>query len=151
MDDDDYEDCDDLDNETSEDISARYKEIINRVDIYDHIKRIKTGSGVVIGYQVIKDKYYFSDRYNEWVRIKTTDKPYDGATGARDINSFGWLFHDVLTRDGKFDSGALCTNWQASQVLSDILKSEGRWFRSKSWFVATWLFGGGKARKNGMW
>jgi len=118
--------------------------------IYDYIKKIKTGSGVVIGYRVIKHKSYFSKRYQKRVDIKITDKPYDGASGAKDINSFGWLFHDVLCRDGCFADGTKCTNWQASQVLSDILKSEGRWFRSKSWLWATWLFGGGKARKNGM-
>lgn len=118
--------------------------------IYDYIDKIKTGDGAVIGYRVIKNKSYFSKRYQKRVEIKTTDKPYDGATGAMDIDSFGWLFHDVLCRDGCFSNGSKCTNWQASQVLSDILKSEDRWFRSKSWLWATWLFGGGKARKNGM-
>lgn len=118
--------------------------------IYDYIEKIKTGSGKVIGYKVIKSKSYFSKRYQKRVDILTTDKPYDGATGAMDIDSFGWLFHDVLCRDGCFSDGTKCTNWQASKVLSDILSDEGRWFRSKSWFVATWLFGGGKARKNGI-
>lgn len=118
--------------------------------IYNYIKPIKTGDGVVIGYRVIKNKSYLSRRYNKRVEIKTTDKPYDGATGAFDIDSFGWLFHDVLCRDGFFSDGSKCTNLQASSVLSDILSEEGRWFRRGSWFVATWLLGGGKARKNGM-
>ena len=74
----------------------------------------------------------------------------DGATGALDINSFSWLVHDKICYEGKFSDGSPCNNWQASQVLSDILKDEGKWFRSKTWFVATWLFGGGNARKNGM-
>lgn len=119
--------------------------------IYDYIDPIKTGAGVVIGYKVIKDRVYFSKRYGKHVKIKTTDKPYDGATGAFDIDSFGWLFHDVLCREGCFSDGTKCNNWQTSQVLSDILRIEGRWFRSKTWFIATWLFGGNKARKNGMW
>jgi len=68
-------------------------------------------------------------------------QPYDGATGAMDIDSFGWLFHDVLKRDKCFWDGSKCTNWQASQVLSDILKSEGRWFRSRTWFFSTLLWG----------
>ena len=124
-----------------------------KVDIYEYIEKIKTCAGVTIGYRVIKDKDYFSKRYQKHIRIKTTDKPYDGATGplVPDINSFGWLFHDVLCREGRFEDGTPCTNWQASKVLADILKSEGRWFRGRSWFVATWLFGGGKARKNGMY
>ena len=118
--------------------------------IYDYIETINTGSGKVIGYKVIKDKTYHSKRYAKSVTIKATDKPYDGATGAMDIDSFGWLFHDVLCRDGCFDDGTPCNNWQASMVLSDILEEEGRWFRARSWFIATWLFGGNKARKNGM-
>lgn len=118
--------------------------------IYNYIEKIKTGSGEVIGYRVIRDKKYFSDRYNRWIKISTKDKPYDGATGAFDINSFGWLFHDVLCRDGCFSDGTKCNNLQASNVLSDILSDDGFWFRSKTWLVATWLFGGGKARKNGM-
>ena len=118
--------------------------------IYQYIEPIKTGDGKVIGYLVIKNKSYFSKRYQKRVEIKTTDKPYDGATGAFDIDSFGWLFHDVLCRDGCFSDKSRCTNIQASFVLSDILSAEGRWFRQGSWFFATWLFGGGKARKNGM-
>ena len=118
--------------------------------IYDYVEPITTGSDEIIGYRVIKDKTYWSRRYEKHVRILTTDKPYDGATGAFDIDSFGWLFHDVLCRDGCFEDGTKCTNAQASFILSDILSSEGRWFRSKTWLVATWLFGGGEARKNGM-
>jgi len=120
------------------------------MSIYQYIEPIITGDGTVIGYQVIKDKTYFSKRYSKEVCIRKSDKPYDGATGAFDIDSFGWLFHDVLCRDGRFDDGSACTNLQASAVLGDILASEGRWFRRNSWFVATWLFGGGKARDNGM-
>ena len=120
------------------------------MSIYEYIEKIKTGSGKVIGYRVIKDKSYYSERYDKFIKIKTTDKPYDGATGAMDIDSFSWVFHDVLCRDGCFSDGSKCTNWQASKVCSDILKSEGRWFRSRSWFLATLVFGGGKARKNGI-
>ena len=92
--------------------------------IYDYIEPIKSGTGVVSGYQVMKDKNYFSKRYQKYLKIKASDRC--------------------------FSDGTLCTNWQASKILSDILKSEGRWFRSRSWFAATWLFGGGKARNNGM-
>ena len=118
--------------------------------IYDYITPIYDGSFNILGYRIIKTKTYHSKRYNKNITIKPSDMPYDGATGAKDINSFGWLFHDVLCRDGRFDDGSKCTNWQASKVLSDILESEGRWFRGKSWFIATWLFGGGKARRNGI-
>lgn len=92
---------------------------------------------------------YYSKRYKKHV-IAIKGDQFDGATGALDIDSRGWIFHDVLCRDGCFSDGTPCSNWQASTVLSDILKDEGRWFRGRTWFAATWLFGGGKARKNGM-
>ena len=92
---------------------------------------------------------YYSQRYDKLI---TVPKGYhsDGATGAKDITSRGWWVHDVLCDRGTFDDGTKCNNWKASTILSDILKVEGRWFRARSWFVATWLFGGGKARDNGM-
>ena len=93
---------------------------------------------------------YYSKRYNKKITVPKGYKS-DGATGAIDINSKAWWVHDILCEFGKFDDGTPCNNLQASSVLSDILKSEGRWFRARSWFVATWLFGGGKARDNGMY
>lgn len=92
---------------------------------------------------------YYSKRYNKSVSVP---KGYesDGATGARDINSKAWWIHDILCDKGEWLDGTLCTNWQASTVLSDVLKEEGRWFRARTWWLATWLFGGGEARKNGM-
>ena len=92
---------------------------------------------------------YYSKRYQEFVTVPKGYKS-DGATGAIDISSKGWWVHDVLCDTGRFDSGKKCTNWQASKVLSDILKEEGRWFRKHTWLWATFLFGGGKARENGM-
>ena len=100
-------------------------------------------------YELLKNIEYYSGRYDKYVIAKKGER-FDGATGAIDIDSFGWIIHDVLCRDGVFADGTPCNNWQASQVLSDILKSEGRCIRRHSWFWATWLFGGGKARKNGL-
>lgn len=93
---------------------------------------------------------YYSARYDKCITVPEGYSS-DGATGAKDITSRGWWVHDVLCDTGAFDDGTGCTNWQASSILSDILKKEGRWFRSRSWFVATWLFGGGKARDNGLY
>ncbi len=94
-----------------------------------------------------KKLVYYSKRYNKYI---TVHKGYqsDGATGAIDITSDGWWVHDVLCDTGEFDDGTKCTNWQASTILSDILRSEGRWLRAIYWFPATWLFGGGECRKN---
>ncbi len=93
---------------------------------------------------------YYSERYGKWV-IVPVDYPSDGATGAIDIYSEGWWVHDKLCDTGTFEDGTPCTNWQASTVLCDVLRSEGRWLRGLYWWPATWLFGGGKARDNGMW
>ena len=105
--------------------------------------------GIVV-YTLDKLICYTSARYDKRVIVR---KGYqsDGATGARDIDSRGWWVHDMLCDTGVFYDGTPCTNWQASMVLHDILISEGYWFRARSWFMATWLMGGGEARKNGMW
>lgn len=100
-------------------------------------------------YKLINDISYYSKRYKKSVTVIAGTRS-DGATGAYDINSCSWWVHDELCKTGRFDDGYKCTNWQASRILSDILRSEGYWFRSKSWLFATFLFGGGKARKNGM-
>jgi len=93
---------------------------------------------------------YHSKRYDKDVTVPRGYKS-DGATGAKDIKSLSWWVHDKLCDSGVFDDGSDCNNLQASMILSDILKSEGRWIRARTWFVATWLFGGGKARDNGMY
>lgn len=94
--------------------------------------------------------YYHSPRYGKQVTIPPGYLS-DGATGAIDIASESWWVHDRLCDTGTWDDGTPCTNWQASAVLGDILRAEGRWARAIYWRAATWLFGGGKARANGMW
>lgn len=103
----------------------------------------------ITGYRFKCNIAYFSKRYKKWITIDKSDWS-DGATGAKDINSFGWPFHDELCNTGLFADGSKCNNLQASHVVSDILEEEGRWFRTNTWFVFTWLFGGQKARENGM-
>lgn len=117
--------------------------------VFDCVTVIKNSKG--------KDRYicnenigYYSKRYSRWVIREAADSS-DGATCAKDIDSFGWLFHDELCDTGLWENDEPCTNWQASQVLQDILDEEGYWFRKFSWFWSTWAFGGGKLRKNGMW
>ncbi len=115
-------------------------------------------------YKNLKKIVYYSKRYKKTLTVPCGFWS-DGATGAKDIKgphpvrvgpdvfykSRAWLVHDKLCNLGKWNDGSLCTNWQASMVLHDILAKEGRWFRARSWFVGTWLFGGGKARDNSMW
>lgn len=93
---------------------------------------------------------FYSSRYGKWV---TVQGPYrsDGATSAPDIDSDCWWFHDVLCDRGTWDDGTLLTNWQCSTILHDVMKEEGyNWFRRNRWRHSTFLFGGGKARENGM-
>lgn len=93
---------------------------------------------------------YYSKRYDRKVRVKVGTES-DGATGAFDIWSNSWWVHDELSKTGKWSDGTPCNNLQASMVIHDILDDEGRWVRAKTWMIMTWLFGGGKARENGMW
>jgi hypothetical protein len=92
---------------------------------------------------------YWSKRYKKWV-IVPLNYLSDGATFACDIYSDGWWVHDKLCDCGTFDDGTRCTNWQASCILGDILKKEGRWARARYWKWFTFAAGGGKARENGM-
>lgn len=110
--------------------------------ITDSIKWQKVGDG----YICCEDYRYFSKRYSKWI---TVPKGFfsDGATYAPDIDSRAWGIHDVLCRYGSFDDKSKCTNWQASSVLYDILKEDGYVFRAPWWRAATYLFGGGAARK----
>ena len=99
---------------------------------------------------MIIKKEYNSKRYEQWVIVEQGFVS-DGATGAIDIDSKGWWVHDKLCETGIFFDGSECTNWQASMILSDILAEEGRWFRANTWFIMTWLFGGGRARDKGVY
>lgn len=117
--------------------------------VFHHVDIRYDGDGK-LSYVVKTEQKYYSKRYDKWV-ICEVGMPSDGATGALDIDSYAWLFHDKLCYTGKWADGTPCTNWQASQVISDILKAEGYWFRSKTWLWSTWAFGGGKARDNGMY
>lgn len=98
------------------------------------------------GYICSEDYIYCSPRFNKEI---TVHKGFysDGATKAIDIDTDAFWIHDVLCRYAEFDDHTPCTNWQASMILSDILRSEGFWFRSITWFIATFLVGGGGCRQ----
>ena len=93
---------------------------------------------------------YYSSRYGKYIYLEKGFKS-DGATGAFDIHSIAYLVHDKLCDTGVFEDGTICSNWKASMILSDILRRDGFYIRKYTWFIATWFFGGGKARLNGMW
>ena len=88
------------------------------------------------GYEVTRTVHYHSPRYNKDVTAPR-GMVYDGATGVPDIQSAGPLFHDVLCLRGTWDDGTPCSNLEASWVIHDIMKKEGRWGRSRTWFAGT--------------
>ncbi len=100
-------------------------------------------------YLLIRDIRHYTQRNRKSITVKAGTRS-DGATGAYDLNSKSWWFHDELCKTGLFDDGTRCTNWQASKVLYEVLKQEGKWFRARTWRIATFFFGGGEARDNGM-
>lgn len=100
-------------------------------------------------YKLLTPFSYYSKRYNKIIRCRMHMRS-DGATGARDIKTMGWWVHDQLCDTGLFEDGTKCTNIQASTILYDILRSEGYWFRARTWFISTLALGGGKARRNGI-
>ena len=100
-------------------------------------------------YQLNEAIAYTSPRYGK-TAIVPAGYVSDGATGAMDIASRAWFVHDILCERGFWDDGTPLTNWQCSTVLYDILSEEGRKWQAVRWRYATLLFGGGKARKNGI-
>ena len=125
------------------------------------------------GYVLDEDFVYYSKRYN---RTKTCYKGMwsDGATMFVDLGSdhiisrffawvrnrvhhmqgnqqSGWFWtHDAFCNDGCWDCGTLICNWEASTVAADLLWDSGYRLWSVPIWHATFLFGGGEARKNGL-
>ena len=98
-------------------------------------------------YEALCGITYHNKRYNRYAVVKK-GQVRDGATGAIDVVSLAWWVHDQLCADGTWANGEAVTRWQAATVLHDILAAEGRWFRARSWWIATWLLGCNKVRKN---
>lgn len=108
---------------------------------------------------------YISSRYGKMVTVPAF-YPSDGATHAitRPESLSHWV-HDVICERATWDDGTPVNALQAAFVLSDILEAEAKlkrsyhkWFgatlsmiTSRAWFVATYLFGCVKTRKNGWW
>lgn len=111
-----------------------------------YIRTITVGDG----YEVARDYCYYSARYNRCLTIRRGFYS-DGATKAFDIkNTDAWLIHDHICRYARWDDGTPIDNWTASTVLADIMRRDGYTFRAFWWWLATWLAGGGAARKNGL-
>lgn len=101
------------------------------------------------GYEALDTHRLYSERYNRYL---TMEKGFysDGATRAKDVASDAWGWHDHICRYAVWDDGTPIDNWTASTVLADILWEDGFKIRAITWWWATYLFGGGAARDNGM-
>lgn len=98
-------------------------------------------------YRRTKTLVYQSPRYKKTV-VVPLGRYSDGATGAFDILSDAWWVHDEICKFGEWADGAKVSREQAAQVLSDILWTEGRYFRAFYWKWFTYLFGCTKLRKD---
>ena len=100
-------------------------------------------------YLLLKGFRYHSGLYGKFVTCDV-GMLSDGATCAKDLKgSMSWWVHDALCSRGTWDDGTPITNWQASKVISYILKAEGYSFRSRTWKWATFLLGGWKIKSHG--
>ena len=125
------------------------------------------------GYRVTKTFVYYSVRYNKYLTLEK-GMYSDGATGFVDLGttkfwakilnriklkihpkiqtmaSADWfLIHDKACYTGAWDDGVKMANFVASTIAYDVLLSEGWKYLSKAIWLATWIFGGGAAKKNG--
>lgn len=92
-------------------------------------------------YRLLESIVYFDKRSGKFVTIPV-GYISNGASGpAIDIASLSWWVHDWLVETMKWDDGSYCSIWDSSLVLHDILMEENRWFRAKTWFLATMIFG----------
>lgn len=91
-------------------------------------------------YILIKSIPYYSPRYKK-VKTLRLYMLSDGATGAPDIVSSCWWFHDAFCAGETWDDGTPLTEWQNSTVLYDIMRKEGfNIFRATRWRLSTFIF-----------
>ncbi|MFT5728759.1 MAG: hypothetical protein ACI8PB_002915 [Desulforhopalus sp.] len=125
-------------------------------------------------YQRLTELVYYSSMFNRYITIPAGRKS-DGATGARDLGvkesgwrgvwakfvqnilkSYGnveteaWWVHDELCLTGAWDDGTKISNFICSTVVAVELQKDGYTKEAIYWWFATFLFGGGKARNNGL-
>ena len=123
---------------------------------------------------------YYSPRYRKSIPPVLKGYISNGADVVADFYPKSWWVHDWICGSyfgsgpkpvgGVWSDGTPITNWQLSRVFADIIREEanekaaaadtvwgytknkvGAIVLPKTRFWGTWLFGGGKARDNGMW
>ena len=102
------------------------------------------------GYEVTETYRYYSKLFNRYLTIEAGFFS-DGATKAPDIeDTDAWFIHDKICQSGQWDDGTKISNFTASTVLAIEMFNDGYRRLSFWWWWATYLCGGGQARKNGM-
>ena len=117
---------------------------------YDYI-RIDPDENDGMKFQILREVVYWSPRYKHYIKAGAGFK-WDGATGAKDLEgSMSHLMHDVLCNNACWEDWSPVSNWQASQVLKDILRAEGYRWRQYTWRWATFFGGGWKIKFENGW
>jgi len=93
---------------------------------------------------------YYSPRYDKRLTIPN-GYPSNGADTVRDICPTGFFCHDFCCNEGMWDNGSKMCNREASFIYYDILVAfkVPKMIAMIRW-IGTFLFGGGRARKNGI-
>lgn len=90
-----------------------------------------------------------------WLNRKTISIPKyfrtDGATCAKDLVGLAWHIHDHICVYPYWDDGTPISNLQASWIYRSILIWHGKPVRSRLRFLATFLFGGSKVKRDVGW
>jgi hypothetical protein len=93
---------------------------------------------------------FYSVRYKKRILIPE-GFPSNGANVVIDLCPTAFFLHDYGCVTGTWLDGSLMCNRELSTVYHDVLCAFGfRWLAKIRW-IGTFLWGGGKARENGMW
>jgi len=66
--------------------SKDYKVVdVKNDSVWNYIEKIKADDGAVLGYRVLHNIAYYSQRYKKWIGVESGDRS-DGATFAEDID-----------------------------------------------------------------
>jgi hypothetical protein len=119
-------------------------------EMYDYINICPDGNDGM-KFLLLRDQYYWSERYGKGIKAGSGFR-WNGADWVCDLEdgdamSKGPLFHDVVCNNGCWEDGTPISNWKRSMILRDILSAEGRSVRKRTWFWATFLFGGKNVKK----
>jgi hypothetical protein len=93
---------------------------------------------------------YYSPRYDKTLTVEQ-GYPSNGANAVKDKCPTAFFAHDRGCERGKWDDGTPMCNRELSTMYADILWLNGFWIRAQIRWIGTFLFGGGQAKKNGLW